>query len=179
VAAVKVPAGGASGLVDSRLCPALAKPATTWPRQHAITAATTAPADHSDVHDPATFSTALAGGETAATSCTPRAARTSTAGRPDSHQLPRTARLDADDLPAYLRSRREAEKLLRCRVLPVTVLRAGIIVGHGGISSELTRQAVEQLPVMVTPKWVSTRARPIAVGDAVGLVGFGPAFQRT
>ena len=60
----------------------------------------------------------------------------------------------------------------------MTVLRAGIMAGHGGISSELTRQAVEQLPVMVAPKWVSTRAQPIAVGDAVGLVGFGPAFRR-
>jgi hypothetical protein len=34
------------------------------------------------------------------------------------------------------------------------------MAGHGGISSELTSQAVEQLPVMVTPKWVSTRAQP-------------------
>jgi uncharacterized protein YbjT (DUF2867 family) len=49
----------------------------------------------------------------------------------------------------------------------VTSLRAGIIIGHGGISWELTRQLVEHLPVMVTPRWVSTRTQPIAVDDVV------------
>ena len=47
------------------------------------------------------------------------------------------------------------------------MLRAGIVVGHGGISWELTRQLVEHLPAMVTPKWVSTRCQPIAVDDVV------------
>jgi uncharacterized protein YbjT (DUF2867 family) len=51
--------------------------------------------------------------------------------------------------------------------VPVTVLRAGIIVGHGGISWELTRQLVEHLPAMVTPKWVQTRTQPIAVADVI------------
>jgi len=51
--------------------------------------------------------------------------------------------------------------------VPVTVIRAGIIIGHGGISWELTRQLVEHLPVMITPKWVATRTQPIAVDDVV------------
>ena len=51
--------------------------------------------------------------------------------------------------------------------MPVTAIRAGIIIGHGGISWELTRQLVEHLSVRVTPQWVATRAQPIAVDDVV------------
>ena len=74
---------------------------------------------------------------------------------------------DADDLSAHLRSRRKVESLLGAGGVPVTVIRAGIIIGHGGISWELTRQLVEHLPVMITPRWVATRTQPIAVGDVV------------
>ena len=74
---------------------------------------------------------------------------------------------DADDLSEHLRSRREVERLLGGGGVPVTVLRAGIIVGHGGISWELTRQLVEHLPAMITPRWVRTRTQPIAVADVV------------
>ncbi|WP_405164265.1 NAD(P)H-binding protein [Nocardia sp. NBC_01499] len=74
---------------------------------------------------------------------------------------------DADDLSAHLRSRREVEGLLAAAGVPVTTLRAGIIVGHGGISWEITRQLVEHLPAMVTPRWVHTRTQPIAVDDVV------------
>ena len=74
---------------------------------------------------------------------------------------------DADDLSAHLRSRREVESLLGAGGVPVTVIRAGIIIGHGGISWELTRQLVEHLPVMITPRWVATRTQPIAVDDVV------------
>ena len=74
---------------------------------------------------------------------------------------------DTDSLSAHLRSRREVESLLGAGGVPVTVIRAGIIIGHGGISWELTRQLVEHLPVMVTPQWVATRTQPIAVDDVV------------
>jgi uncharacterized protein YbjT (DUF2867 family) len=74
---------------------------------------------------------------------------------------------DADDLSAHLRSRRQVENLLGTGGVPVTVIRAGIIIGHGGISWELTRQLVEHLPVMITPQWVATRTQPIAVDDVV------------
>ena len=74
---------------------------------------------------------------------------------------------DADALSAHLRSRREVEKLLAGGGVPVTTLRAGIIVGHGGISWEMTRQLVEHLPAMVTPRWVRTRTQPIALADVV------------
>jgi uncharacterized protein YbjT (DUF2867 family) len=74
---------------------------------------------------------------------------------------------DSDQLSRHLRSRREVERLLGGTGVPVTVLRAGIVVGHGGVSWELTRQLVAHLPAMVTPRWVSTRTQPIAVADVV------------
>jgi len=74
---------------------------------------------------------------------------------------------DRDVLSEHLRSRREVERLLGQAGVPVTVLRAGIIVGAGGTSWELTRQLVDHLPAMITPKWVSTRTQPIAIDDVV------------
>ncbi|HET8616030.1 MAG TPA: NAD(P)H-binding protein [Actinomycetales bacterium] len=74
---------------------------------------------------------------------------------------------DDETLSAHLRSRRDVEGLLGCGGVPVTTLRAGIIIGSGGISWEMTRQLVEHLPAMVTPRWVATRTQPVAVADAV------------
>ncbi|GIM62727.1 NADH-binding protein [Planomonospora venezuelensis] len=74
---------------------------------------------------------------------------------------------DEDDLSAHLRSRREVERLLGEDGVPVTVLRAAIVVGHGGISWEITRQLVKNLPAMVVPKWVNTRTQPIALDDVI------------
>jgi len=74
---------------------------------------------------------------------------------------------DRDDLSAHLRSRREVERLLGSTGVPVTALRAGIVIGHGGISWEMTRQLVEHLPAMITPRWVHTRTQPIAADDVV------------
>jgi uncharacterized protein YbjT (DUF2867 family) len=74
---------------------------------------------------------------------------------------------DADQLSAHLRSRRQVERLLAEGGVPVTVLRAGIVIGHGGVSWELTRQLVAHLPAMITPRWVHTRTQPIAVADVV------------
>ena len=76
---------------------------------------------------------------------------------------------DADQLSAHLLSRREVEDVLRARV-PTTVLRAGIVIGDGGISWEILRQLVARLPVMVTPRWVKTRTQPVAIDDAVAFL---------
>jgi uncharacterized protein YbjT (DUF2867 family) len=74
---------------------------------------------------------------------------------------------DDGDLSAHLRSRREVEGLLAETRVPVTVLRAAIVVGAGGISWELTRQLVKNLPAMVVPKWAATKTQPIAVDDVI------------
>ena len=74
---------------------------------------------------------------------------------------------DDGDLSAHLRSRREVEGLLAESGVPVTVLRAAIVVGAGGISWEITRQLVKNLPAMVVPKWAATKTQPIAVDDVI------------
>jgi uncharacterized protein YbjT (DUF2867 family) len=61
---------------------------------------------------------------------------------------------DDDALSPHPRSRRQVEELLGHAGVSVTTLRAGIIIGHGGTSWEITRQLVEHLPAMVTPRWV-------------------------
>ncbi|SDI83171.1 Uncharacterized conserved protein YbjT, contains NAD(P)-binding and DUF2867 domains [Frankineae bacterium MT45] len=87
---------------------------------------------------------------------------------------------DDEDLSDHLRSRREVERLLGEAGVPVTVLRAAVVIGHGGISWELTRQLVAHLPAMITPRWVSTRTQPIALPDVirylVGVLGMPEAL---
>jgi uncharacterized protein YbjT (DUF2867 family) len=74
---------------------------------------------------------------------------------------------DHGELSAHLRSRREVESLLAASEVPVTVLRAAIVVGAGGISWEITRQLVKNLPAMVVPRWAATKTQPIAVDDVI------------
>ncbi len=92
--------------------------------------------------------------------------------------------LGADDgtLSAHLRSRREVETLLGEGGVPVTTLRAAIVVGTGGVSWEITRQLVKNLPAMVVPRWATTRTQPIALDDVVrylvGVADVPEAFGR-
>jgi len=72
-----------------------------------------------------------------------------------------------DELSAHLRSRRQVEQLLGMAGVPVTVLRAAVVIGHGSISWEITRQLVDHLPAMITPRWVKTRTQPIALPDVI------------
>ncbi|MET1005255.1 MAG: NAD(P)H-binding protein [Propionibacteriaceae bacterium] len=74
---------------------------------------------------------------------------------------------DDADLSPHLKSRREVEHLLAGGEVPVTVLRAAMVVGHGGISWEITRQLVAHLPAMIGPHWVTTKTQPIALKDVV------------
>ena len=89
---------------------------------------------------------------------------------------------DDDELSPHLRSRREVEKLLAASGVPVTVLRAAIVVGAGGISWEMTRKLVKNLPAMVVPRWAATRTQPIGVDDVirylVGVTGNDEAKDR-
>ena len=76
------------------------------------------------------------------------------------------------DLSEHLSSRREVEEALASTGVAVTVLRAAMIIGSGSASFEILRYLVERLPVMITPKWVSTPCQPIAVRNVLGyLVG--------
>ena len=69
------------------------------------------------------------------------------------------------DLSEHLSSRREVEEALASTSVPVTTLRAAMIIGSGSASFETLRYLVERLPIMVTPKWVRTECQPVAVRD--------------
>jgi uncharacterized protein YbjT (DUF2867 family) len=196
---MKVLVAGASGFVGRRLCPALAEAG------HDVVAMTRHPDTYrgigtpmrGDVHDTPSLSTALAGCHAAyylVHSLSDRdfrrkdsaaaAAFGAAAARAGLNRIVYLGGLgdDADTLSAHLRSRRDVERQLAQAGVPVTVLRAGIIIGNGGISWELTRQLVAHLPLMITPRWVSTRTQPIAVDDAVrylvGVLTLSEAAER-
>ena len=71
------------------------------------------------------------------------------------------------ELSAHLSSRLAVERTLRGWRTPVTVLRAGIVVGSGSASFEIIRDLAEKLPVMIAPKWLRTRCQPIAVRNVI------------
>jgi uncharacterized protein YbjT (DUF2867 family) len=73
----------------------------------------------------------------------------------------------ASDLSPHLRSRQQTGEVLRSTVVPVTELRAAIIVGSGSISFEMIRYLTERLPVMICPQWVYTRIQPIAIRNVL------------
>jgi uncharacterized protein YbjT (DUF2867 family) len=181
---MKVLVAGASGFVGRRLCPELVNAG------HEVRAMTRHPDSYdgagtpvqADVNDADSLATAAQGCEAAyylvhsldsadfaksdAAGATAFSAAAADAG------LQRIVYLgglgdDDDVLSEHLKSRREVESLLGAGGVPVTTLRAGIIVGHGGISWEMTRQLVERLPAMITPRWVSTKTQPIAVDDVI------------
>ncbi len=73
---------------------------------------------------------------------------------------------DADDLSPHLQSRHDVGRELAAGHIPVTELRAAIILGAGSASFEMLRSLVEVLPVMIAPRWVTqTRVQPIAIVD--------------
>ncbi|MGF1664889.1 MAG: SDR family oxidoreductase [Acidimicrobiia bacterium] len=75
--------------------------------------------------------------------------------------------LGRGDLSPHLASRQEVGRILSESSVPVTEFRAAVIIGSGSLSFEMTRHLTEVLPVMVTPKWVTTRCQPIAIRDVL------------
>ena len=190
---------GATGFVGRRLVPALVEAG------HEVRAMTRHPetydapgeAVHGDVHDPGTLDTALAEVEIAYYLVhslddadferkDAEAARAFglAAGGAGVRQIVYLGGLGSDDqeLSPHLRSRREVEGLLAAGGVPVTVLRSAIVVGAGGISWEITRQLIKNLPAMIVPRWATTRTQPIAVDDVVrylvGVADNEAAFAR-
>jgi uncharacterized protein YbjT (DUF2867 family) len=68
-------------------------------------------------------------------------------------------------LSAHLRSRQEVGEILRSSGIQTIEFRSSIVIGCGSFSFEMIRSLVERLPVMVTPRWVSTPTQPIAISD--------------
>jgi uncharacterized protein YbjT (DUF2867 family) len=79
---------------------------------------------------------------------------------------------DDEQLSHHLKSRHEVAKILGYGRVPVTHLRAAMILGSGSASFEIMRYLVDRLPFMITPRWVTNRCQPIAISDVLGyLVG--------
>jgi uncharacterized protein YbjT (DUF2867 family) len=74
---------------------------------------------------------------------------------------------DTAGLSPHLRSRHDVGAELAAGPVPVTELRAAVVIGSGSASFEMLRHLVEVLPAMVTPRWVQTRCQPIAVRDVL------------
>lgn len=72
-----------------------------------------------------------------------------------------------DYLSAHLASRLEVEETLAGRQVPVTALRAGIILGPGGSSMRMMVNLVRKLPAMILPSWTTSVSAPIAIEDIV------------
>ncbi|MBC7596021.1 MAG: NAD(P)H-binding protein [Kineosporiaceae bacterium] len=181
---MRIVIAGASGFIGSQLSPEVER------RGHDVVAMTRRPDDYTgagepvygDVHDPQTLPDALK-------DCDAAFYLVHSLSSPNFERLDADAALsfgqaaadvgikrivylgglgdDSSTLSKHLRSRREVEGLLGAGGVPVTTLRAGIIVGSGGLSWEITRQLVAHLPVMVTPRWVRTKTQPIALEDTV------------
>jgi uncharacterized protein YbjT (DUF2867 family) len=74
---------------------------------------------------------------------------------------------EGEELSPHLRSRLETGRALASGAVPLTTLRAAVVVGKGSAAFETIVVLVDRLPVMVAPRWVSTPTQPIALADAV------------
>ena len=90
---------------------------------------------------------------------------------------------DDPELSHHLQSRHETGHILAEGSVPVTTLRAAMVVGQHSASFQMMRDLVHRLPAMVTPRWVTTRSQPIAFADLrdylVGVCALPEAYGRT
>jgi uncharacterized protein YbjT (DUF2867 family) len=73
----------------------------------------------------------------------------------------------SDVLSKHLSSRTEVAEILKSGKVPVTVLRAAMIIGSGSASFEILRYLVERLPIIITPRWVDVPCQPIGVRNVL------------
>ena len=90
---------------------------------------------------------------------------------------------DQPGLSAHLRSRLETATVLASGAVPVTTLRAAVIVGRGSAAFETIVALVDRLPVMIAPRWLSTPTQPIALDDMIryldGVAGHPEALRQS
>ena len=88
-----------------------------------------------------------------------------------------------ENLSEHLKSRQHTEELLAQSKIPLTTLRAAIIIGSGGASFEIIRDLVEKLPIMIAPKWLDTKCQPIGIRNVVeyltGCLGNEKTYAQT
>ncbi|TRW26550.1 SDR family oxidoreductase [Flavobacterium zepuense] len=86
--------------------------------------------------------------------------------------------INEQELSKHLNSRKQVEEALQSGQYAMTTFRAGIIVGSGSASFEIIRDLVEKLPVMITPKWLNTKAQPIAIRDVLAYLSKAAGDKR-
>jgi uncharacterized protein YbjT (DUF2867 family) len=74
---------------------------------------------------------------------------------------------DTEHLSWHLKSRLEVEQTLRSSPIPVTALRAGLIIGPEGSSFTILERLTRRLPMLICPAWTSTLSQPIALQDVL------------
>lgn len=86
-------------------------------------------------------------------------------------------------LSRHLESRKNVERILSNSSFALTTLKAGIILGSGSASFEIIRDLVEKLPIMVAPRWLSTKTQPIAIRNVVdflnGVIGKTETYDKS
>ncbi len=87
--------------------------------------------------------------------------------------------LPSQPVSEHLRSRKETGDYLRAGRVPVTEIRAGMIVGPGSAAFEVIRDLVNHLPLMLTPSWVYTRSSPIALENLLDYLVRVPYLEQT
>jgi uncharacterized protein YbjT (DUF2867 family) len=80
-------------------------------------------------------------------------------------------------LSKHLQSRKNVEAILASSSIPLTTLKAGIIVGSGSASFEIIRDLVEKLPIMIAPRWLNTACQPIAIRNVIEFLS-GVLFRK-
>ncbi|MGB0454816.1 MAG: NAD(P)H-binding protein [Bacteriovoracaceae bacterium] len=70
----------------------------------------------------------------------------------------------------HLESRREVEDVFKATKIPLTILRAGMVVGNGGSSFEILKNLVMNLPGMILPKWTQNRTQAIFIDDLLNVI---------
>ncbi|MEO1163691.1 MAG: SDR family oxidoreductase, partial [Chloroflexota bacterium] len=71
------------------------------------------------------------------------------------------------DLSEHLKSRQKVGNILHSYAVDVTEFRAALIIGSGSVAFEMVRYLTERLPIMVSPRWITTKIQPIAIDDAL------------
>jgi uncharacterized protein YbjT (DUF2867 family) len=193
---VRIAVLGASGVIGSALVPELA-------RAHDVVAVSRRPSDlpgarAADITDPRDARRALEGVDvavhlvhslgSASFEEVDRRAAENVARAAEAEGVRQIVYLgglgdDDPDLSAHLRSRQETAKALASGTVPVTTLRAAMVVGKGSAAFETIRALVDRLPAMICPRWVSTPTQPIALDDVTrflsGVCGVEGALGET
>jgi uncharacterized protein YbjT (DUF2867 family) len=67
----------------------------------------------------------------------------------------------------HLGSRLDVGEILRAGPVPTVELRASMVIGCGGASWQIVRDLAMRLPLMVLPRWLKSRTRPVALDDVL------------